>query len=183
MRSMFSVGILTISDKGSRGEREDRSGPEIGRILSQLPARVDAYEVIPDEEEVIVQKLEEYADRKKVDLLITTGGTGLSPRDVTPEATRKILHKEVPGIAEAMRAEGSKITPLAMLSRATAGIRGRSLIINLPGSPGAVRENLTVLLPVLKHALEKVQGDPSDCAAQNLSISSDNPRTPIKPLD
>jgi molybdopterin adenylyltransferase len=183
MRSMFSVGILTISDKGSRGEREDRSGPEIARILSQLPARVDAYEVIPDEEEVIVQKLEEYADRKKVDLLITTGGTGLSPRDVTPEATRKILHKEVPGIAEAMRAEGSKITPLAMLSRATAGIRGRSLIINLPGSPGAVRENLTVLLPVLKHALEKVQGDPSDCAAQNLSISSDNPRTPIKPLD
>jgi molybdopterin adenylyltransferase len=178
---MFSVGILTISDKGSRGEREDLSGPEIRRILSDLPARIEAYEVIPDEEDVIVQKLVEYADRKKVDLIVTTGGTGLSPRDVTPEATRKILHKEIPGIAEAMRAEGSKITPLAMLSRATAGIRGQSLIINLPGSPGAVRENFTVLLPVLKHALEKVQGDPSDCAAQKLSVSSEKPQTHFKP--
>jgi molybdopterin adenylyltransferase len=181
MRSMFSVGILTISDKGSRGEREDLSGPEIRRILSDLPARIEAYEVIPDEEDVIVQKLVEYADRKKVDLIVTTGGTGLSPRDVTPEATRKILHKEIPGIAEAMRAEGSKITPLAMLSRATAGIRGQSLIINLPGSRDAVRENLTVLLPVLKHALEKVQGDPSDCAAQKLSVSSEKPQTHFKP--
>ncbi len=180
---MFSVGILTISDKGSRGEREDLSGPEIRRIISELPARVDAYEVIPDEEEIIVQKLVEYVDRKKVDLLLTTGGTGLSPRDVTPEATRKVLHKEVPGIAEAMRAEGMKITPLAMLSRATSGIRGRSLIINLPGSPGAVQENLAALLPVLKHALEKVQGDPSDCAAREVSFSSEKPRTPIKPVD
>lgn len=183
MKSMFSVGILTISDKGSRGEREDLSGPEIRRIISELPARVDAYEVIPDEEEIIVQKLVEYVDRKKVDLLLTTGGTGLSPRDVTPEATRKVLHKEVPGIAEAMRAEGMKITPLAMLSRATSGIRGRSLIINLPGSPGAVRENLTVLLPVLKHALEKAQGDPSDCAAREVSFSSEKSRTPINSVD
>ena len=172
MRSMFSVGILTISDKGSRGEREDLSGPEIRRIISELPATVDAYEVIPDEEEMIVQKLVEYVDRKKVDLLLTTGGTGLSPRDVTPEATRKVLHKEVPGIAEAMRMEGMKITPLAMLSRAACGIRGRSLIINLPGSPGAVQETLAVLLPVLKHALEKVQGDPSDCATQKVPASS-----------
>lgn len=160
---MFSAGILTISDKGSRGEREDLSGPEIGRLLASLPARVEAYEVIPDEEEIITRKLVEYADRKGLDLILTTGGTGLSPRDVTPEATRKALDKEVPGISEAMRAEGIKITPTAMLSRAAAGIRGRSLIINLPGSPRAVRENLRVVLPVLKHALEKAQGDPADC--------------------
>lgn len=160
---MFSVGILTISDKGSRGEREDLSGPEIRQALSSLPARVEAYEIIPDEEEIITRKLIEYADRKGLNLILTTGGTGLSPRDVTPEATRKVLDKEVPGIAEAIRAEGLKITPTAMLSRALAGIRGRSLIINLPGSPRAVRENLMVVLPALKHALEKTQGDPTDC--------------------
>ncbi len=160
---MFSAGILTISDKGSRGEREDLSGPEIRQVLSSLPARVEAYEVIPDEEEIIARKLIEYADRKGLNLILTTGGTGLSPRDVTPEATRKVLNKEVRGIAEAMRAEGLKITPTAMLSRATAGIRGRSLIINLPGSPRAARENLMVVMPALKHALEKTQGDPADC--------------------
>ena len=160
---MFSAGILTISDKGSRGEREDLSGPEIRRLLASIPARVEAYEVVPDEEEIIARKLMEYADRKGLHLILTTGGTGLSPRDVTPEATRRVLDKEVPGIAEAMRAEGMKITPTAMLSRAAAGIRGRSLIINLPGSPRAVRENLMVVLPALKHALEKTQGDPADC--------------------
>ena len=180
---MFSLGILTISDKGSRGEREDLSGPEIRRILSKFPAKVEAYEIIPDEEEVIAQKLVEYADRKKVDLLLTTGGTGLSPRDVTPEATRRVLHKEIPGIAEALRAEGMKITPLAMLSRAVCGIRGCSLIINLPGSPSAVRENLAVLLPVLKHALEKIQGDPSDCAVQRLAGPGSKLRAPINSAD
>lgn len=163
-RSMFSVGILTISDKGSRGEREDLSGPEIGDIISELPAKVEAYDIIPDEEERITQKLIDYVDQKNLDLILTTGGTGLSPRDVTPEATRKVLDKEIPGIAEAMRAEGMKLTPMAMLSRATSGIRCRSLIVNLPGSPRAVRENLIVILPVLKHALEKIQGDPADCA-------------------
>jgi molybdenum cofactor synthesis domain-containing protein len=161
---MFSVGILTISDKGSRGEREDLSGPEIGDIISELPAKVEAYDIIPDEEERITQKLIDYVDQKNLDLILTTGGTGLSPRDVTPEATRKVLDKEIPGIAEAMRAEGMKLTPMAMLSRATSGIRCRSLIVNLPGSPRAVRENLIVILPVLKHALEKIQGDPADCA-------------------
>jgi molybdopterin adenylyltransferase len=160
---MFSVGILTLSDKGSRGEREDLSGPEIRRIIASLPGRVEVSEVIPDEAERISRKLVEYADEKCLNLILTTGGTGLSPRDVTPEATRKILDKEIPGIAEVMRAEGMKITPMAMLSRAAAGIRGRSLIINLPGSPRAVRENLMVILPALKHALEKVLGDPSDC--------------------
>jgi molybdenum cofactor synthesis domain-containing protein len=104
-----------------------------------------------------------------LDLILTTGGTGLSPRDVAPEATRKILDKEIPGMAEAIRAYGLKITPMAMLSRAVAGIRCRSLIINLPGSPKAVEENLTVILPVLKHALEKIQGDPADCAGLRLS--------------
>ena len=172
---MFSVGILTISDKGSRGEREDLSGPEIGRMMTSLGARVESSEIIPDEEETISQKLIEYADRRHLDLILTSGGTGLSPRDVTPEATRRILEKEIPGMAEAMRTAGMKITPMAMLSRAAAGIRGKSLIINLPGSPRAVRENLEVILPVLKHALEKIQGDPSDCAALRDSIPENDP--------
>jgi molybdopterin adenylyltransferase len=164
---MFSVGILTLSDKGSRGEREDVSGPEIRQIIAALPAQVAAYEIIPDEADLIFQKLVEYADEKKLDLILTTGGTGLSPRDVTPEATRRAIDREIPGIAEAMRAEGMKVTPMSMLSRAVAGIRCRTLIINLPGSPRAVRENLTFILPVLKHALEKAQGDPADCAVLN----------------
>ncbi len=161
---MFTVGVLTISDKGSRGEREDLSGQAIREMISKLPSRVVAYEVVPDEKEVIAGKLRDFTDHKKVDLILTTGGTGLSPRDVTPEATRQVLDLEVPGIAEAMREEGRKLTPLAVLSRAVAGIRCRTLIINLPGSPQAVRENLTVIFPVLKHALEKIQGDPTDCA-------------------
>lgn len=163
---MFAVGILTISDKGSRGEREDGSGPEISRIIAALPGQVAAYEIIPDDEDLIFRKLVEYADEKKVDLILTTGGTGLSPRDVTPEATRRAIHREIPGIAEAMRAEGRKSTPTSMLSRALAGTRYRTLIINLPGSPRAVRENLSYVLPVLKHAMEKAQGDPADCATQ-----------------
>ncbi len=161
---MFSVGILTLSDKGARGEREDRSSLEIRKILSSFPARVEAYEVIADEEELIARKLLEFVDEKKLDLVLTTGGTGLSPRDVTPEATRRVLDREIPGMAEAMRAEGRAMTPMAMLSRGLAGIRRRTLIVNLPGSPMAVRENLTVILPALKHALEKIQGDPADCA-------------------
>ena len=172
---MFSVGILTISDKGSRGEREDRSGPEIREMVASLPGRVEAYEIVPDEEDVIAAKLRDYADGKRLNLILTTGGTGLSPRDVTPEATRKVLDREVPGIPEAMRAEGFKMNPFAMLSRASAGVRGCSLIVNLPGSPRAVRENLAVILPVLKHALEKIQGDLSDCASLAAPLPPKNP--------
>jgi len=161
---LFAVGILTISDKGSRGEREDGSGPEIARIIASLPARVAAYEIIPDEEDLIYRKLVEYADEKKVDLILTTGGTGLSRRDVTPEATRRAIDREIPGITEAMRAEGRKVTPTALLSRAVAGLRFQTLVINLPGSPRAVRENLSYILPALKHAMEKAHGDPADCA-------------------
>ena len=163
---MFTAGVITVSDKGSRGEREDRSGPEIARLLSELPfLEVAAADIVPDEADLIRLKLKEYTDEKKIALVVTTGGTGVSPRDVTPEATLSILDKEIPGMAEAMRRESAQKTPHAMISRAVVGIRGASLIINLPGSPGAARENLAVLLPALKHALEKIQGDPSECAS------------------
>jgi len=163
---LFTAGVITVSDKGSRGEREDRSGPEIARLLSELPfLEVAAADIVPDEADLIRLKLKEYTDEKKIALVVTTGGTGVSPRDVTPEATLSILDKEIPGMAEAMRRESAQKTPHAMISRAVVGIRGASLIINLPGSPGAARENLAVLLPALKHALEKIQGDPSECAS------------------
>jgi len=155
------IGILTMSDKGSRGERIDESGSLIKELTREL-GDVVAYEIIPDEKELIKKKLVEYSE--KVDLILTTGGTGLSPRDVTPEATMEVIDRFIPGIGEAMRYEGLKKTPRAMLSRAVAGVRGKTLIINLPGSPRAVRENLEVILSVIPHAIEKIQGDPSECA-------------------
>jgi molybdenum cofactor synthesis domain-containing protein len=161
---MFKVAILTISDRGSKGEREDLSGPLIREMVKDLPAEVIHYEVIPDEKEVIIKTLKKSADRLKADLILTTGGTGLSPRDVTPDATLKVIDKEVPGFSEAMRAESLKKTPHAMISRAVCGIRGSSLIVNLPGSPKSVKENLSVILPALPHALSKLKGDPSECA-------------------
>jgi len=160
---MITVGILTMSDKGSRGEREDLSGKEIERMLKNLPAEVKAYEIIPDEADIIRSKLIEFVDRKKLDLILTTGGTGVSPRDVTPEATRAVIEKELPGMSEAMRAESLKKTPNAMISRAVCGIRKNSLIINLPGSPKAVRENLAVVLPAIHHAVEKIKGSQEEC--------------------
>ncbi|MEW5744402.1 MAG: MogA/MoaB family molybdenum cofactor biosynthesis protein [Nitrospirota bacterium] len=158
---MITVAVLTLSDKGSRGERADASGPAIAEALKDL-AEVKHYDVLPDEREMIRDKLMEYVN--KVDLVLTTGGTGLSPRDVTPEATREVIEREVPGIAEAMRREGLKKTNRSMLSRAVAGVRGATLIINLPGSPAAVRENLAVIIEVLPHAIEKIKGDAGECA-------------------
>jgi molybdopterin adenylyltransferase len=160
---MFKVAILTISDRGSKGEREDSSGPLIREMVKNLPAEVIHYEIIPDEKEQIVTSLKRSADQLKADLILTTGGTGLSPRDVTPDATREVISKEVPGFGEAMRAESLTVTPHAMISRAMAGIRGSCLIINLPGSPKSVRENLGVILPALSHALSKLKGDPTEC--------------------
>lgn len=153
-----------MSDKGSRGEREDLSGREIERMIKELPAEVKAYAVIPDETEIIKAKLIEYVDVKKLDLILTTGGTGVTPRDVTPEATKAVIERELPGMSEAMRAESLKKTPNAMISRAVCGIRKESLIINLPGSPKAVRENLAVVMPALNHTIEKIKGSPSECA-------------------
>jgi len=160
---MFKVVILTISDRGSKGEREDSSGPLIREMVKDLPAEVIYYEIIPDEKEVIIEALKKSADQLKADLILTTGGTGLSPRDVTPDATLRVIEREVPGFSEAMRAESLRKTPHAMISRAVCGIRGLSLIVNLPGSPKSVKENLSVILPALPHALSKLMGDPSEC--------------------
>jgi len=160
---MFKVAILTISDRGSKGEREDSSGPLIREMVRDLPAQVIHYEIIPDEKEIIIEALKKSADQLKADLILTTGGTGLSPRDVTPDATLKVIDKEVPGFSEAMRAESLKKTPHAMISRAISGVRGSSLIVNLPGSPKSVKENLSVILPALPHALSKLMGDSSEC--------------------
>ena len=161
---MITAGVITLSDKGSRGDRVDLSGPEVTRMLKEIGIETTCYEVIPDEADVIQKKLIEFVDERRLDLVITTGGTGVSPRDVTPEATLRIIDREIPGMAEAMRRESMLKTPHAMISRALAGIRKTTLIINLPGSPKGVRENLAVILPALKHAIEKIKGDPSDCA-------------------
>jgi molybdopterin adenylyltransferase len=160
---MFRVVILTISDRGSKGEREDSSGPLIREMIKSLPAEIIHYEIIPDEQGKIIEALKKSTDHLKADLILTTGGTGMSPRDVTPDATLKVIEKEVPGFSEAMRAESLKKTPHAMISRAITGIRGSSLIVNLPGSPKSVKENLSVILPALPHALSKLKGDPSEC--------------------
>ena len=156
---MIRVGILTISDRCSKGEREDKSGDVIRKIMSQFGTRVVDYAIIPDNKENIVGKLTEWSDEGGVDLIITTGGTGLAPRDVTPEATQDVIDRIVPGFSEAIRAKGIKKTPHAMLSREVSGVRGETLIVNLPGSPKAVRESLPVILPALPHAIEVIKGE------------------------
>ncbi|TYO99869.1 molybdopterin adenylyltransferase [Geothermobacter ehrlichii] len=158
----FTIGILTLSDKGARGERVDESGPLLAEMCTGL-GEVIRTAIIPDEQERIVEVLIDWADNLRLDLVLTTGGTGLSPRDVTPEATLQVVDRLVPGMAEAMRLESLKKTPHAMLSRGVVGMRGETLIVNLPGSPKAARENFAVLLPALSHALGKLKGDPTDC--------------------
>jgi molybdenum cofactor synthesis domain-containing protein len=164
--AMLTVGILTISDRGWRGEREDRSSEEIKQMLATLNAHLVRYDIVPDEKDIISEKLVQWADNEGIDIIVTTGGTGLSPRDVTPEATLAVVERIAPGFAEAMRAESLKKTPMAMLSRGVAGIRGSSLIINLPGSPKAVRECLEVILPALPHAIEVLKGEAVECGEE-----------------
>ena len=159
----YTAAVITISDKGFRGEREDTSGPALCMMLREQGWDVVYTALVPDEKPMIQKELLLCADEKRLALVLTTGGTGFSPRDVTPEATRDVIDREVPGIPEAIRAESLKITPKAMLSRAAAGIRGKTLIVNLPGSPKAVRESLAVVLPVLDHAVETMSGQTLSC--------------------
>ena len=154
-------GILTLSDRSSRGEREDASGPALARLILTANWSVAKQALLPDDESAIRVTLAEWTDSDEVDLILTTGGTGFSQRDVTPEATRAVIEREAPGLAEAMRAASLKITPHAMLSRIVTGIRKRTLIINLPGSPKGAVENLQVILPVLPHAVQLLQEDPA----------------------
>lgn len=163
----IKIAILTISDKGAAGQREDLSGPAIKEMLASLNAEIVATEIIPDERILIAERLMHYADKTCCDLILTTGGTGFSPRDVTPEATLEVIDRLVPGIPEAMRAASLDKTPMAMISRAAAGIRGKTLIINLPGSVKAVRENLAVILPVLPHTIDILRGEGGECGNQN----------------
>ncbi len=162
---MYRAGILTVSDRGARGEREDVSGKVIAEMLAGVSIEVAAYDIVPDEEDRIAAKILELVDLRNLDLVITTGGTGVSPRDVTPDATRRVMDREITGMAEAMRQESARKTPYAMLSRAVAAIRRQSLIINLPGSPNGARENLQAVLPALEHALEKIKGSERECAS------------------
>ncbi len=161
------VGILTISDRASAGAYSDQSGPVLRRLVEgRLAAQVVLTSTIPDERAAISRTLAEWADSGRINLILTTGGTGFSPRDVTPEATRDVIDREAPGLAEAMRLASIQVTPHAMLSRAVSGIRGRTLIINLPGSPKGARENLQVVLPALPHGLELLDGGGTDDSHQ-----------------
>jgi len=164
MTALFRIGVLTLSDKGSRGQRVDESGPVVQQLLAQVGI-VTKTEILPDDISSIVDLLRRWCDQDHLNLVVTTGGTGLTPRDITPQATLQVLDYEIPGMAEAMRSRSLEKTPHAMLSRAVVGVRGQTMIINLPGSPKAARENLEVLLPALPHALAKLSGDSADCAS------------------
>lgn len=158
---MINAAILTISDKGSRGEREDKSGNVIREKLAQINARIVKYEIIPDEKHIISQKLRDFSEN--ANLILTTGGTGVAPRDVTPEATRDVIEKELPGFSEAMRMEGYKKTPRAIGTRAVSGIYKETLIINLPGSPKGVSESLDAVINAISHTLDLLKGNVEDC--------------------
>ncbi len=158
---VIRVGILTVSDRSYRGERKDESGPLIRQlVLEHLDANIEAEGIVPDDGDAIAKKLIEWCDEKRLHLILTTGGTGFSPRDITPEATKNVIDREVPGFSEAMRMEGFKKTPHALLSRGIAGIRGKTLIINLPGSPKAVREGLLLIFPAIPHAISTLLDTP-----------------------
>ena len=164
--NQIRAAILTLSDKGSRGERVDESGPALSAWLAERGVCTTQAQVIPDEFEQIVQVLTDWADRDMADLILTTGGTGVSPRDVTPEATAQVCGRMIPGLGELMRLKSLEITPMAALSRAVGGIRGQSLIINLPGSPKGALENLAAVWPVIGHAVEKIRGGQEDCGGR-----------------
>lgn len=164
MSEKYTAVVVVISTKGSRGEREDLVGPAVGRRLSDAGYALQPTLIISDDRALIAETLVELVDSRQIDLVLTSGGTGLSPSDLTPEATQEVLDRQIPGLAEAMRAAGRAVTPHADLSRALTGQRGRSLIINLPGSPKGALENLEIVLPALGHALDKIKGDDRDCA-------------------
>lgn len=159
------AGVLTISDKGSQGLRKDESGEIVTGMLERQGYEVIKKLIVPDNVENISRTIKEWVDEDQLSLIITSGGTGLSPTDVTPQAMKKVLDYEVPGMAEAMRSASLKKTPHAMMSRAMAGVRKATLVINLPGSPGGAKDNLSVVLPALNHAISKLGGDTSDCAS------------------
>jgi molybdenum cofactor synthesis domain-containing protein len=160
---MYKTGILIMSDKGSRGEREDESGQQIRNMLADHGFQFDYYDIIPDEEDIIKEKLIYACDQLKLNIVFTSGGTGFSSRDVTPEATMQVIHRITPGIPEAIRYYGLQKTPKAMLSRAVAGMRGKTLIINLPGSVKGVRESIEAILPALGHGLDIIIGSCTEC--------------------
>lgn len=161
---MYQAAVLTVSDRSSKGERPDTAGPLVAQLLEKAGYEVVLTAIVPDEQSQIEDFLRDTADRQLVQLLVTTGGTGFAPRDVTPEATLAVCERMTPGIPEAMRYASMQVTNRAMLSRAQAGIRGGTLIVNLPGSPKAARENLEAVLPALGHGLEMLSGRPADCA-------------------
>lgn len=167
---MIRVGILTISDKGSRGEREDLSGEVIKEIVKKINGEVEYYQIIPDEKDIIQEELLKAVDKLHLDLILTTGGTGLAKRDVTPDATLEVIEKEVPGISEIIRSESFKKTNRAILSRGVAGVRKESLIINLPGSPKGVRESLEIILDALPHGIEILKGQATECGRNDEEI-------------
>lgn len=164
MAFQFKTGVLTVSDKGYAGLRIDESGKAVSALLESSGFRVFFRQTVPDRVDSIIQVLTSWADEEKLSLIVTTGGTGLSPRDVTPQATEAVIDYAVPGISEAMRARSLSVTPHAILSRAVAGVRGTCLIVNLPGSTRGALENLEVVLPALAHGLAKLAGDTADCA-------------------